>query len=55
MHTGILSNNEYMWWKSLLEEGGTALTFEGTRKSCNLKVTLRVHTPKFYWKVILDY
>ncbi|CAL5416515.1 unnamed protein product [Camellia sinensis] len=35
----------------LLEEGGTIFTFEGTRKKCLLKVSLRVHNPQFYWKV----
>ncbi|KAK4405922.1 putative fatty acid methyltransferase [Sesamum angolense] len=38
----------------LLEEGGTAFTFEGTRGKSNLKVTLRVHTPQFYWKVATE-
>ncbi|KAL0414266.1 UNVERIFIED_CONTAM: putative fatty acid methyltransferase [Sesamum radiatum] len=36
---------------SLLEEGGTIFTFEGTRQKSTLKVTLRVHKPAFYWKV----
>ncbi|KAL6971255.1 cyclopropane-fatty-acyl-phospholipid synthase [Sarracenia purpurea var. burkii] len=35
----------------LLEEGGTIFTFEGTRKKCFLKTSLRVHNPQFYWKV----
>ncbi|CAL5347478.1 hypothetical protein CsSME_00033801 [Camellia sinensis var. sinensis] len=35
----------------LLEEGGTIFTFEGARKKCLLKVSLRVHNPQFYWKV----
>ncbi|KAL0456949.1 UNVERIFIED_CONTAM: putative fatty acid methyltransferase [Sesamum latifolium] len=39
---------------SLLEEGGTAFTFEGTRRKSDLKVTLRVHTPQFYWKVATE-
>ncbi|KAL0284429.1 UNVERIFIED_CONTAM: hypothetical protein Sradi_7197600, partial [Sesamum radiatum] len=38
----------------LLEEGGTAFMFEGTRRKSNLKVTLRVHTPQFYWKVATE-
>ncbi|KAL0380523.1 UNVERIFIED_CONTAM: putative fatty acid methyltransferase [Sesamum angustifolium] len=38
----------------LLEEGGNAFTFEGTRGKSNLKVTLRVHTPQFYWKVATE-
>ncbi|KAL0284761.1 UNVERIFIED_CONTAM: Tuberculostearic acid methyltransferase UfaA1 [Sesamum calycinum] len=38
----------------LLEEGGNAFTFEGTRRKSNLKVTLRVHTPQFYWKVATE-
>ncbi|KAG6393072.1 hypothetical protein SASPL_147302 [Salvia splendens] len=36
---------------TLLEIGGTMYTFEGSRKGSFLKVTLRVHTPHFYWKV----
>ncbi|XP_059653181.1 uncharacterized protein LOC132300200 isoform X2 [Cornus florida] len=36
---------------SLLEEGGTIFTFEGTRKKCPLKTSLKVHNPQFYWKV----
>ncbi|GER52240.1 cyclopropane-fatty-acyl-phospholipid synthase [Striga asiatica] len=35
----------------LLEEGGTIFTFEGSDKSCTLKVSLRIHTPQFYWKI----
>ncbi|KAL0380522.1 UNVERIFIED_CONTAM: Tuberculostearic acid methyltransferase UfaA1 [Sesamum angustifolium] len=38
----------------LLEEGGNTFTFEGTRRKSNLKVTLRVHTPQFYWKVATE-
>lgn len=36
---------------SLLEEGGTLFTFEGSMKKCSLKTVLRVHSPQFYWKV----
>jgi hypothetical protein len=36
---------------SLLEEGGTMFTFEGTGKKCTPKSVLRVHNPQFYWKV----
>ncbi|GFP83398.1 probable fatty acid methyltransferase [Phtheirospermum japonicum] len=36
---------------TLLEDGGTIFRFEGTKKKSNLKVTLRVHSPRFYWKV----
>ncbi|KAH9618837.1 hypothetical protein KSS87_006533 [Heliosperma pusillum] len=39
---------------SLLEDGGTILTFEGSRKLCPLKVALRVHNPQFYWKVATE-
>ncbi|KAK6161285.1 hypothetical protein DH2020_004666 [Rehmannia glutinosa] len=39
---------------SLVEEGGTIFRFEGTRKESNLKVTLRVHSPQFYWKVATE-
>ncbi|CAA0823147.1 Cyclopropane-fatty-acyl-phospholipid synthase [Striga hermonthica] len=35
----------------LLEEGGTIFTFEGSDKSCTVKVSLRIHTPQFYWKI----
>jgi hypothetical protein len=35
----------------LLEEGGTIFTFEGSKKKCPLKSVLRIHSPKFYWKV----
>ena len=38
---------------SLLEEGGDVLTFEGSDKRCDWKTALRVHSPKFYWKVFL--
>ena len=35
---------------SLLEEGGTIYTVEGSRKKCLLKVSLKIHNPQFYWK-----
>ncbi|XP_006354535.1 tuberculostearic acid methyltransferase UfaA1-like [Solanum tuberosum] len=35
----------------LLEEGGTTFTFQGTERKCSLKVSLRVHSMQFYWKV----
>lgn len=38
-------------YDSILEEGGTMFTFEGTAKKCSLKVVLKVHSPQFYWKV----
>ncbi|KAL5769874.1 hypothetical protein ACOSP7_014028 [Xanthoceras sorbifolium] len=38
----------------LLEEGGTILNFKGTRKSSSLKTILRVHNPRFYWKVMTE-
>ncbi|PSS35629.1 Tuberculostearic acid methyltransferase [Actinidia chinensis var. chinensis] len=37
---------------TILEEGGTMFNFEGTRKNCLLKVSLKVHNPQFYWKVV---
>ncbi|KEH42686.1 putative cyclopropane-fatty-acyl-phospholipid synthase [Medicago truncatula] len=37
---------------TLLEEGGTMFTFEGTGKKCSPKSVLRVHSPQFYWKVM---
>ncbi|KAL9140303.1 hypothetical protein ABFS82_14G027600 [Erythranthe guttata] len=38
----------------LLEDGGTMFTFEGTKKKSFLKVSLRIHTPQFYWKVATE-
>ncbi|OIT34137.1 hypothetical protein A4A49_16593 [Nicotiana attenuata] len=35
----------------LLEDGGTIFTFQGTDRKCSLKVSLRVHSTQFYWKV----
>ncbi|KAK4732613.1 hypothetical protein R3W88_025601 [Solanum pinnatisectum] len=35
----------------LLEEGGTIFTFQGIESKCSLKVSLRVHSMQFYWKV----
>ncbi|KAH9764135.1 Amino oxidase domain-containing protein [Citrus sinensis] len=37
----------------LLEEGGTMFTFEGTRKNNHLKTVLRIHSPQFYWKILI--
>ncbi|KAL5068299.1 hypothetical protein RYX36_019186 [Vicia faba] len=37
---------------TLLEEGGTMFTFEGTGKKCSPKTVLRVHNPQFYWKIM---
>ncbi|MED6194133.1 hypothetical protein PIB30_025689 [Stylosanthes scabra] len=37
---------------TLLEEGGTLFTFEGTDIKCSLKCVLRIHSPQFYWKVM---
>ncbi|KAJ8434858.1 hypothetical protein Cgig2_022137 [Carnegiea gigantea] len=38
----------------LLEEGGAALIFEGSDKRCTWKSALRVHNPKYYWKVATE-
>ncbi|KAK2400154.1 Cyclopropane-fatty-acyl-phospholipid synthase [Trifolium repens] len=38
----------------LLEEGGTIFTFEGSKKKCPVKSVLRIHNPKFYWKVMTN-
>ncbi|KAJ8434857.1 hypothetical protein Cgig2_022136 [Carnegiea gigantea] len=38
----------------LLEEGGDVLTFEGSDKRCDWKTALRVHSPKFYWKIAAE-
>ncbi|MCD7469747.1 cfs1-like protein [Datura stramonium] len=35
----------------LLEGGGTIFTFQGTDRKCSLKVSLRIHSMQFYWKV----
>ncbi|KAF8016553.1 hypothetical protein BT93_H1922 [Corymbia citriodora subsp. variegata] len=37
---------------TLLEEGGTMFTFKGITERCPLTVTLRIHSPQFYWKVM---
>ncbi|KAF3676377.1 putative primary amine oxidase-like [Capsicum annuum] len=34
-----------------LEEGGTIFTFKGTERKCSLKVSLKVHSMQFYWKI----
>ncbi|PHU21209.1 hypothetical protein BC332_06316 [Capsicum chinense] len=34
-----------------MEEGGTVFTFQGTDRKCSLKVSLRIHTTQFYWRV----
>ncbi|KAI4373884.1 hypothetical protein MLD38_011947 [Melastoma candidum] len=39
---------------TLLEEGGTIFTFEGSQKKCPLTVVLRIHSPRFYWKVMTE-
>ncbi|KAL5702384.1 cyclopropane-fatty-acyl-phospholipid synthase [Ranunculus cassubicifolius] len=36
---------------TLLEEGGTIYSFEGTNLKCRLRSVLRIHNPQFYWKV----
>ncbi|GMN53353.1 hypothetical protein TIFTF001_022497 [Ficus carica] len=36
---------------TLLEEGGTMYTFEGSTKKCPYKTVIKVHSPQFYWKV----
>ncbi|PIA36283.1 hypothetical protein AQUCO_03400290v1 [Aquilegia coerulea] len=36
---------------TLLEEGGTIFSFEGTNMKCHLHSVLRIHNPQFYWKV----
>ncbi|KAL2611936.1 hypothetical protein R1flu_023628 [Riccia fluitans] len=35
----------------ILEAGGTIFDFIGSEKGCGLKVTIRVQSPQFYWKV----
>ncbi|WMV48039.1 hypothetical protein MTR67_041424, partial [Solanum verrucosum] len=51
---GMLRRNSvtlYVLVYSLLEEGGTIFTFQGIESKCSLKVSLRVHSMQFYWKV----
>ncbi|KAL3726888.1 hypothetical protein ACJRO7_031741 [Eucalyptus globulus] len=50
--TGFLRRYISTGLVTLLEEGGTMFTFEGTTKRCPLTVTLRIHSPEFYWKVM---
>ncbi|GFP83400.1 probable fatty acid methyltransferase [Phtheirospermum japonicum] len=38
-------------YRTLSEEEGTIYTFEGSRRTSTLKVSLRIHTPQFYWKI----
>ncbi|XP_056694673.1 uncharacterized protein [Spinacia oleracea] len=38
----------------LLEDGGTVLKFEGLDKRCTWKTAIRVHNPRFYWKVAIE-
>ncbi|XP_050217003.1 uncharacterized protein LOC126667910 isoform X1 [Mercurialis annua] len=37
---------------TLIEEGGTMFTFEGTAKKCFYKSILKIHNPQFYWKIM---
>ncbi|KAL5702387.1 cyclopropane-fatty-acyl-phospholipid synthase [Ranunculus cassubicifolius] len=39
---------------TLLEEGGTVFSFEGTDPKCRLQSVLRIHNPQFYWKVATE-
>ncbi|GAY45450.1 hypothetical protein CUMW_089570 [Citrus unshiu] len=50
--TRILGAFRYVY--SLLEEGGTIFTFEGTLRNSPLKTVLRIHNPQFYWKVMTE-
>jgi len=34
-----------------LEDGGTVYNFFGEEKGSNLRSSIRVHNPAFYWKV----
>ncbi|KAL7105558.1 hypothetical protein ACP275_07G052000 [Erythranthe tilingii] len=38
----------------LAEDGGTVFTFKGARKTSDLKISLRVHNPQFYWKLAIE-
>ncbi|BBN16268.1 hypothetical protein Mp_7g04870 [Marchantia polymorpha subsp. ruderalis] len=35
----------------ILEAGGSILDFIGSEKGCSLKVSIRVNSPQFYWKI----
>ncbi|CAH8320373.1 unnamed protein product [Eruca vesicaria subsp. sativa] len=36
---------------TILEDGGTMITFGGNDSNCLLKSILKIHSPQFYWKV----
>ncbi|OIT30117.1 hypothetical protein A4A49_14539 [Nicotiana attenuata] len=38
----------------LFEGGGTVFTFQGTERKCSLKVSLRINSPQFYWKIATE-
>ncbi|CAN8258369.1 unnamed protein product [Cochlearia groenlandica] len=37
---------------TVLEEGGSVYTFQGKDPRCDLKSIIKIHSPKFYWKVM---
>ncbi|ONM04716.1 uncharacterized protein [Zea mays] len=39
---------------SMLEDGGTSLSFGKTCERCQLKCVIRVHNPQFYWKIATE-
>ncbi|KAK4732615.1 hypothetical protein R3W88_025603 [Solanum pinnatisectum] len=52
---GMLRRSCSIWDNpNLLEEEGTTFTFQGREKKCPLKVSLRVHSTQFYWKVATE-
>ncbi|KAF4404104.1 hypothetical protein G4B88_014560 [Cannabis sativa] len=38
----------------ILEEGGTIFTFEGNTNKSSHKVSIKVHNPQFYWKIMTE-
>ncbi|KAJ3677201.1 hypothetical protein LUZ60_002925 [Juncus effusus] len=38
----------------LHEEGGTIYTFGKSSEKCDIKCTIRVHSPLFYWKIAVE-
>ncbi|XP_010529627.1 PREDICTED: uncharacterized protein LOC104806424 isoform X2 [Tarenaya hassleriana] len=38
----------------LLEDGGTVFKFGGKHPKCSLKSVVKIHSPKFYWKVMTE-
>jgi hypothetical protein len=48
------NDSHFIFVHSMLEEGGTTLSFGKACERCQLKCVIRVHNPQFYWKVLLQ-